>query len=293
MRDLIGYGPEGKDFFWPNKAKVAINFVINYEEGSELSPINNDVQAETSGADFPFIPKAKGQRNLSMESFYEYGSRVGLWRLLRLFDAYQVPLTFFVTGYALTLNPLLANYLARQHHDMAGHGWRWINYAHVSKKVEKEHILLCIETLEQLTRKKPKGWYTGRRSEHTRQLLLEIGGFLYDSDSYADELPYYINNHLIIPYSLDCNDFRFTTTPGFSSAQEFYIRLMNTFNYLYQEKRPAIMTVGLRPRLSGKPDRCLMLKNFLNHLVQHKDIWITRRIDIANFWLEVFPATKV
>ncbi|QEY51279.1 polysaccharide deacetylase family protein [Legionella longbeachae] len=292
MRDLVGYGPEGKDFVWPNNAKVAINFVINYEEGSELSPVNNDEQAETSGADFPFTPKAKKQRNLSMESFYEYGSRVGLWRLVRLFDAYNTPLTFFVTGHALTLNPLLAKYLTQNHHDVAGHGWRWINYANVPRNKEKEHILLCIETLEHLTKKNPKGWYTGRRSENTRELLREIGGFLYDSDSYADELPYYVDNHLIIPYSLDCNDFRFTT-PGFCSTQEFYMRLMSTFNYLYQEKRPAIMTVGLHPRLSGKPDRCLMIKKFLNHLAQHKDIWITRRIDIAQFWLKKFPFTKM
>ncbi|KTC83495.1 polysaccharide deacetylase family protein [Legionella cincinnatiensis] len=292
MRDLVGYGPEGKEFFWPNKAKVAINFVINYEEGSELSPVNHDGQAETSGADFPFLPKAKGQRNLSMESFYEYGSRVGVWRLLRLFDAYQIQLTFFVTGHALTLNPLLANYLAQHHHEVAGHGWRWLNYANVPRKEEKEHILLCLETLKKLTGQRPKGWYTGRRSENTRELLLEIGGFLYDSDSYADELPYYVDHHLIIPYSLDCNDFRFTTSPGFCSTQEFYDRLINTFNYLYQEKRPAIMTVGLHPRLSGKPDRCWVLRNFLNHLVKHKDIWITRRIDIANFWLEIF-STKM
>lgn len=290
MRDLVGYGPEERNFFWPNKAKVAINFVINYEEGAELTPVNNDIQAETSGADFPFTSKAKGQRNLSMESFYEYGSRVGIWRLLRLFDSYQIPLTFFITGHALTLNPLLANYLTQHHHDIAGHGWRWINYADIPRNVEKKHILLCLETLEKLTGQKPQGWYSGRRSKNTRELLLEIGSVLYDSDSYADELPYYTDNHLIVPYSLDCNDFRFTTTPGFCNVQEFHERLMNTFNYLYQEKRPTIMTVGLHPRLSGKPDRCLMLKQFLTHLVQYKDIWITRRIDIANFWLETFPS---
>lgn len=151
--------------------------MINYEEGAELSPIHGDSHAETSGADFPFIPKAKGQRNLSMESFYEYGSRVGIWRLLRLFDHYKIPLTFFVTGQALILNPLLADYLAQQSHEIAGHGWRWINYANIPRKVEKKHILLCMETLEKLTGHKPRGWYTGRRSESTRKLLLEIGGF--------------------------------------------------------------------------------------------------------------------
>ncbi|MBN9227909.1 MULTISPECIES: polysaccharide deacetylase family protein [Legionella] len=289
MRDLVGYGPEENKCSWPNKAKLAINFVINYEEGAELCPLNGDAYAETSGADFPFVPKAKGQRNLSMESFYEYGSRVGIWRLLRLFDHYKIPLTFFVAGQALILNPLFAEYLAQQDHEVAGHGWRWINYTNISRKVEKKHILLCIETLEKLTGHKPNGWYTGRRSEHTRELLLEHGGFLYDSDSYADELPYYIAEHLVIPYSLDCNDFRFSTTPGFSCAKEFYDRLINTFHYMYQEKRLAIMTIGLHPRLSGKPDRCLILKQFLDHLTQYQDIWITRRIDIAQFWRQTFP----
>ncbi|HHT0594274.1 TPA: polysaccharide deacetylase family protein [Legionella anisa] len=289
MRDLVGYGSEGKNFFWPNKAKVAINFVINYEEGAELSPIHGDSYAETSGTDFPFIPKAKGQRNLSMESFYEYGSRVGIWRLLRLFDHYKIPLTFFVTGQALILNPLFADYLAQQSHEIAGHGWRWINYANIPRRVEKKHILLCMETLEKLTGYKPRGWYTGRRSESTRKILLEIGGFLYDSDSYADELPYYSQNHLIIPYSLDCNDFSFTTTPGITNAKTFYERLMNTFHYLYQEKRLVLMTIGLHPRLSGKPERCLMLKQFLEHVTQYQDVWIARRIDIAQFWLEKSP----
>jgi len=289
MRDLVGKDPEPINFFWPNKTKIAVNFVLNYEEGSELTPVNGDLWAETSGTDFPFVPKAKGKRNLSVESFYEYGSRVGLWRLLRLFDHYQIPLTFFVTGQALMLNPLLASYLRQHTHEVAGHGWRWIDYANIPKTIEKEHMQLCIETLEQLTGQRPKGWYTGRRSEHTRELLLELGGFTYDSDSYADELPYYVDKHLIIAHSLDCNDFKFTTTPGFGSAQAFYDQLINTFDYLYQEKRPAIMTIGLHPRLSGKPDRCLMLKKFLDYLISYHDIWITKRIDIANYWIEVNP----
>ena len=158
MRDLTGYGSKEYLFCWPNQAKVAINFVVNYEEGSELTPVNGDLQAETSGADFPFSFKGEGNRNLSMESFYEYGSRAGLWRLLRLFDHYQIPLTFFATGHALALNPLLAEYLTLQHHEVAGHGWRWIDYAHIPKKIEKEHMLLCIKTLQKLTGQRPKGW---------------------------------------------------------------------------------------------------------------------------------------
>ncbi|MDR3501391.1 MAG: polysaccharide deacetylase family protein [Legionella sp.] len=289
MRDLIGYGPDGFNFYWPNNAKVAINFVINYEEGSELSPVNGDMYAEMQGMDFPFAAKDEGMRNLSAESCYEYGSRVGLWRLLRLFDLYQIPLTFFITGQALLLNPLFALYLAHNNHEVAGHGWRWIDYARVPREVEKEHIVLCIETLEKLTGQKPNGWYTGRRSENTRDLLLEIGGFTYDSDSYADDLPYYHDQHLIIPYSLDCNDFKFTTNPGFVTPQAFYEQLVASFNYLYEEKRPVIMTIGLHPRLSGKPARCQAIKQFLDYLLQYEDIWITQRINIADYWLKEFP----
>lgn len=292
MRDMIGYGPQGFDFSWPNKAKIAINFVLNYEEGAEQTPALGDPYAETGGADFPFAPKAQGQRNLSIESYYEYGSRVGLWRLLRLFDAYQIPLTFFITGQALALNPELVKYLKKHQHEIAGHGWRWINYASIPPEIEKEHIILCCETIKKLLGQKPKGWYTGRRSENTRSLLLEIGGFVYDSDSYADELPYYIDKHLVIPYSLDCNDFKLTTTPGFSSNHVFYEQLIDTFTYLYQEQRPTVMTIGLHPRISGKPARCLLIKQFLDYLKQYEDVWITRRIDIADYWMEKFPVSS-
>lgn len=285
IRNLSGYGSEKLKFDWPNNARVAINFVINYEEGAELSPVNGDKSAEIYGSDFPFGPKQSGKRNYSMESYYEYGSRVGIWRLIRLFDQYSIPLTYFVTGSALILNPLFSNYLANTDHEIAGHGWRWLDYSKISKSTEKKHICRCIDTLKELTGKRPLGWYTGRRSEHTRDLLLEIGGFIYDSDSYADDLPYLINDHLVIPYSLDCNDFRFTISPGFTSAEDFYLQLKNTFDYLYQENRLSIMTIGLHPRISGKPARALALKQFLDYLIPFKNIWITQRIEIANYWL--------
>lgn len=285
MRDVIGYGPNPTEIEWPNQAKVAINFVINYEEGAELSPLNGDTIAEESGCDFPFSKRPLGQRNLSMESFYEYGSRVGIWRLVRLFDRHQIPLTFFITGYALIMNPHLAKYLETSSHELAGHGWRWINYANESLEDEKKDIIRCIETIQQLTGKKIEGWYTGRRSSHTRDLLLQLGGFTYDSDSYADELPYKLGNHLIIPYSLDCNDFRFTTAPGFNTSADFFLQLKNTFDYLYQEQRAAIMTIGLHPRLSGQPSRSHALNRFITYLKQFDNVWITRRIDIANYWL--------
>jgi allantoinase len=285
MRDLIGYGPTQPSFDWPNQAKVAINFVINYEEGAELSPVNGDLKAEEYGCDFPFSKKLEGQRNYSIESFYEYGSRVGIWRLLRLFDHHQIPLTFFITGYALILNPPFTKYLEGSTHEVAGHGWRWINYANISEPAEKKDIIRCVDTIEQLTGKRPKGWYTGRRSAQTRDLLLHIAGFIYDSDSYADELPFKLDNHLVIPYSLDCNDFRFTTSPGFNTSNDFYLQLKNTFDYLYQENRLTVMTIGLHPRLSGQPSRSNALNQFLTYLSQFKNIWITRRIDIAHYWL--------
>lgn len=284
-RDLTGYGPHFLTRDWPNRAKIAVNFVINYEEGSELSPVNGDQEAEQYGSDFPFSAKPLGMRNYSMESFYEYGSRAGIWRLIRLFDQNKIPLTFFITGYALVLNPLLSIYLAESDHEVAGHGWRWIDYAKESRKTEKQHILLCVKTLEELTGKKPVGWYTGRRSAHSRDLLIEIGGFIYDSDSYADDLPYKIDNHLIIPYSLDTNDFRFTTSPGFTGVHDFYLQLKNTFDFLYQENRLAIMTIGLHPRLSGKPGLCSAVKQFLDYLLLFPDIWIAKRIEIAQHWL--------
>ena len=285
QRDMVGYGKNTPPIIWPKKARVAINFVINYEEGAELTPINHDASSEIYGGEFPLQKKPRGMRDLSMESLFEYGSRAGLWRLIRLFDEEHIPLTFFLTGYALGLNTELCDYLLTSHHEIAGHGWRWIDYAAMSPQKEEEHIRMCVNTLTCLTGKKPEGWYTGRRSEHTRDLLLKIGGFIYDSDSYADDLPYFEANHLIIPYTLDCNDFRFSTAPGFSIADDFFKHLKNTFDYLYQENKPSMMSIGLHARISGRAGRCIAIKQFIDHIKQYPDIWITRRIDIANYWI--------
>ncbi len=285
MRDLVGYGHKGAGIQWPEHAKIAVNFVINYEEGAELTPVNGDPTAEGYGGEFPLTPKPTGMRHFSMESLFEYGSRTGLWRLLRLFDAYHIPLTFFITGFALTLNQEFCDYLRASDHEIAGHGWRWIDYAEVPPEVEKIHIQESIHTLKKLTGKTPLGWYTGRRSEHTRDLLIEVGGFLYDSDSYADDTPFFIDKHLIIPYSLDCNDFRFSTSPGFSCPDHFFNHLKNTFDFLYQENRSNMMTIGLHPRFSGHPGRCMAVKQFLDYLTGFKQVWLTRRIDIATFWI--------
>ncbi|WED42446.1 polysaccharide deacetylase family protein [Legionella cardiaca] len=292
-RQMVGYGQNVPVVCWPNQAKLAVNFVINYEEGAELTPVNHDKFSEIYGGEFPLVSKPEGMRNLSMESLFEYGSRVGLWRVIRLFNIENVPLTFFITGLALTLNPELSHYLKTSDHDVAGHGWRWIDYAKISKNEEKRHILRCCKTIRELTGKTIQGWYTGRRSENTRELLREIGGFLYDSDSYADDLPYFEANHLIIPYNLDCNDFRFSTSPGFAKGEDFFIHLKNTFDYLYAEKQAAIMTIGLHPRISGRPGRCMAIKQFITYLKQFPDVWIARRLDIANYWLQLRQEGKV
>ncbi|ETO94149.1 polysaccharide deacetylase family protein [Legionella oakridgensis] len=284
-RDIVGYGRHVIPVQWPNKARLALNFVVNYEEGAELSPVNGDQYAETYGGEFTLAAKPQGMRNLSMESLFEYGSRTGIWRLMRLFDQNNIPVTFFITGYALTLNPVFCDYLRETNHEIAGHGWRWIDYATIPKEEERKHIQNCIQTIQKLTGKDVNGWYSGRRSEHTRQLLREIGGFIYDSDSYSDDLPYFEHDHLIIPYTLDCNDFRFTTSPGFSMANDFLTHLKYAFTYLYEEKRPALMTIGLHSRISGHPGRCMAIKHFIEFIKTFSNVWIARRIDIAHHWL--------
>ena len=284
-RDLKGYGQNRPIPHWPNNARVVVNFVINYEEGAEKTPLNGDMEAEIYGADFPFTPKPPGERNLSIESMFEFGSRVGFWRLTKLFDKYKIPLTFFVTGHALTLNDDVCEYLKTSNHEIAGHGWRWFDYSLQTKEDERVHLSKTIATIKQQTGQSIKGWYTGRRSMHTRALLIESGQFLYDSDSYADDLPYFEDNHLIIPYNLDCNDFRYTTNPGFQTPKEFLNYLKDAFNFLYQEKQGALMTVGLHPRLSGHAAKALAIQQFIQQIKTIPDIWIARRIDIAHHWL--------
>lgn len=291
-RNLIGYAGHAPIPCWPEGARIAINFVVNYEEGAELTPLNGDTQAEAYGGEFPMPPRPQGQRHLSMESLFEYGSRTGIWRLLRLFEQKAIPLTCFATGFALQLNPELCQYLRFSGYDIAGHGWRWIDYALMPKEEEKKHILQCVNTIEQLTGQRPQGWYTGRRSENTRPLLREIGGFLYDSDSYADDLPYTEEGHLIIPYTLICNDFRYTTNPGFPNGDAFYLALKNTLDYLYEDNRPALMTIGLHARISGHPGRCLAVRRFIDYLSRFPDVWIARRVDIARYWLSETKASS-
>ncbi len=283
-RDMVGYGASGPHVSWPGGARIAISFVVNYEEGAERSPLYGDVIAETYG-EFQLTEKVAGMRSLSMESLFEYGSRAGIWRLVRLFDAHAIPLTFFVTGFALTQNQAFADYLCASAHEVAGHGFRWIDYATLSKEEEKQHIQQCVEVLTTQTGQRPVGWYTGRRSVHTRALLLELGGFLYDSDSYADDYPYFEGQHLILPYSLVTNDFRFQTIPGLNTPDEFFQQLKHAFDCLYQENRGAMMSIGLHARITGQPARALALKQFIQYIQTMPDVWVARRKDIAAHWL--------
>lgn len=294
-RDLAGYGASPPHPAWPQEARIAINFVLNFEEGGEQSPVLGDQFAESYGGEFLPNPKPAGMRDFSMESIFEYGSRAGFWRIAKLFDAQNIPLTIFATGKALQLNPDVADYLKSGMHEVAGHGWRWIDYAEIPIEVEREHIKKTISIIESQTGSRPIGWYTGRRSENTRDLLCEIGGFKYDSESYADDLPYYVevnqNQHLVIPYTLDTNDFRFVTNPGFSSSEDFFIHLRDSFDFLYEEghSSPKMMNIGLHCRITGRPARAQALSKFLEHIAQYEAVWICRRDEIALHWLDIHP----
>jgi len=293
-RDLVGYGASPPHLEWPGGARLALNFVLNYEEGAERTPLDGDEVAETYGAEFPLAAKPPGVRSLSMESLFEYGSRAGVWRILRLFEENELPLTVFATGLALQRNLELARHLAAKDHEVCGHGWRWIDYASVPRDEERQDILRTIEVIEAQIGRRPVGWYTGRRSAHTRELLLDIGGFLYDSESYADDLPYFVQTsgqrHLVIPYTLDCNDFRFCTSPGFSCSRDFLHHLQDAFDTLYSEgaSAPRMMTVALHGRISGRPARAAVLARFIDHVRRHDHVWLCRREDIARHMLRKF-----
>lgn len=286
-RDMQGYGREGGQIALPESARMVVNFIINYEEGAENSPIYGDQYAEFYGGEFNLTPKPAGVRNLSMESLFEYGIRAGIWRLIRLFEKHQIPLTFFATGFALTQNRAFVDYLRNSNHEVAGHGLRWIDYTEMPKHEEKKHMKQCIDIFSEQLGRLPVGWYTGRRSANTRAILLELGGFAYDSDSYADDYPYFERKHLIIPYSLVTNDFRYITTPGFSGPDDFFQQLKQAFDYLYQENRGAVMSIGLHARFSGQPARAGALERFIQYIKVFPKVWIARRMDIASHWISL------
>ena len=302
-RDLIGYGGRPPHPRWPGGARVAVQFVLNYEEGGENSVLHGDAASETflseiiGAAAFPM-------RHLSMESIYEYGSRAGVWRLLRLFRERRMPITIFGVAMALARNPRVVDAMLADGHEIASHGWRWISYQHFDAAAEREHLERAVDTIRTLTGAAPLGWYTGRDSPHTRRLVVEHGGFLYDADSYADDLPYWVEvvtdtgarAHLVVPYTLDTNDMRFATPQGFNSGEQFYAYLKDAFDVLYAEGNPRgldapkMLSIGLHCRIAGRPGRIAALARFLDHVARHDDVWIARRVDIARHWQAVHPA---
>jgi len=290
-RDLVGYGSKGKKISWPNNAKLALQIVLNYEEGGENTPLNGDKYSETFLSEIIGAKAIKG-RHISMESIYEYGSRSGFWRLDKLFKEKKIPITIFGVGLALKQNPDVCDAIKNGDYEIAAHGYRWIDYQDIKKSVEKKDMQLAIKTIKDIFGSRPLGWYTGRCSPNTRDLVFDDGGFLYDSDSYSDDLPYWEyrgkKKQLIVPYTLDNNDMRFATNQGFNTGDHFYNYLKDSFDALYEEGKtsPKMMSVGLHCRLIGRPGRIQSLKKFLDYVLQFDDIWICKRIDIAKHWIK-------
>ncbi len=290
-RDLVGYGRTPPDPAWPGGAHVAVQFVINYEEGGENCILHGDSHSEAFLSEIVGAQPWPRQRHMNMESIYEYGARAGFWRLWRLFTARSIPVTVYGVATALARNPDAVAAMKEVDWEIASHGLKWIEYKDFSLEDERRHMQEAIRIHEEVTGSRPLGWYTGRSSEHTRTLVMEEGGFLYDSDSYADDLPYWLDGprgpHLVIPYTLDANDMRFATAQGFNSGDQFFTYLKDTFDTLYREGAdgaPKMMSVGLHCRLAGRPGRAAALARFLDYVASHEKVWLTRRIDIAWHW---------
>ena len=294
-RDLVGYGARPPHADWPGGARVALQFVLNYEEGGERSVLHGDRESETFLSEIVGARAFEGARHMSMESLYEYGSRAGVWRLLRLFRDRKLPLTVFAVAMALERNGEAAAAFVEDGHEVASHGWRWIDYHGMDEAEERDHIARAVKAIEQVTGSRPLGWYTGRTSENTRRLVAEHGGFLYDADSYADDLPYWEEAagkpQLIVPYTLDTNDMRFATAQGFNSGEQFFAYLRDAFDVLYAEgeSAPKMLSIGLHCRLAGRPARLASLARFLDHVQKHDRVWICRRVEIARHWIARHP----
>jgi putative urate catabolism protein len=294
-RDYRGYGENPPHPCWPGDARVAVQVVLNYEEGGENCTLNGDSGSEVFLSEIIGAAKFENARHMSMESIYEYGSRAGVWRLLRLFKQYQIPVTVFAIAMALEKYPELAKAFLHEGHEICSHGYRWINYHGVDEETEREHMHKAIEIIKRLTGERPLGWYTGRTSENTRRLVTEEGGFLYDADDYSDDLPFWSTlggrPQLIVPYTLDTNDMRFATAQGFNTGEQFFTYLKDAFDALYAEgaTAPKMMSVGLHCRLAGRPGRIAGLEKFFKYIRQHEKVWICRRIDIARHWHQHHP----
>jgi allantoinase len=306
-RDLVGYGRNPPHAQWPGEARVALQFVLNYEEGAENSVLHGDPASETFLSEI-IGAQAFPMRHMSMESLYEYGSRAGLWRLLRMFEARGLPLTVFGVAMALQRNPEAVAAFRELGHEIACHGLRWISYQNMDEATERAHMREAVDVMRELTGEAPLGWYTGRDSPNTRRLVVEHGGFAYDADHYGDDLPFWQNvaftgsdgapaerPHLVVPYTLDTNDMRFAAMQGFNSGTQFFDYLKDAFDLLYAEgdpnglNRPKMLSIGLHCRLAGRPARAASLARFLDYVLGHKHVWITRRIDIANHWRATHP----
>ena len=293
-RDMVGYGSKRLEVKWPNNARIALQIVLNYEEGAENCIINGDKHSEVFLSEIIGAQPVKG-RHINMESLYEYGSRSGFWRLHKLFQEKKIPITIFGVGMALEKNPEICKAIKNANYEVASHGWRWIDYQSVKKSEEKKHMKLAIKKIKEIFGERPLGWYTGRCSPNTRDLVFEEGGFLYDSDSYSDDLPYWEirkkKKQLIIPYTLDNNDMRFVANQGFNTGDHFFTYLKDSFDALYEEGKtnPKMMSVGLHCRLVGRPGRIQSLKRFLEYVLSYEDVWICKRIDLAKHWIKNYP----
>ncbi|MEJ8575000.1 allantoinase PuuE [Microbaculum marinum] len=289
-RDMVGYGREVPDADWPAGARIAVQFVINYEEGGENCILHGDAASEAFLSETVGAEPWPGMRHMNMESVYEYGSRAGFWRLWRLFASRGVPVTVYGVAMALQRNPEAVAAMLEADWEIASHGYRWIEYRDFEEAEERRHLQEAIRIHTETTGSRPLGWYLGRCSQNTRRLVMEDGGFLYDSDSYADDLPYWVDGpkgpHLVIPYTLDANDMRFATPQGFNSGDQFHAYLRDSFDVLYAEgaDRPRMMSIGLHCRLAGRPGRAAALARFLDYVLEHEDAWVCRRIDIARHW---------
>ena len=298
-RDLRGYGANPPHAQWPGNARVAVQFVLNYEEGGENCVLHGDPGSEQFLSEM-FNPAAFPARHLSMESIYEYGSRVGVWRILREFERRGLPLTVFGVGMALERSPEVAAAFVELGHEIACHGWRWISYQAMDEATERAHLQAALESFQRVLGQRPAGWYTGRDSPATRRLVVDAGGFEYDSDYYGDDLPFWLQvrktdgslaPHLVVPYTLDANDMRFALPQGYSHGDEFFQYLRDAFDVHYAEgdERPTMMSIGMHCRLLGRPGRMRALQRFLDHVQRHERVWITRRVDIARHWKQVHP----
>ena len=305
-RDLAGYGRTPPHAQWPNGARIAVQFVLNHEEGGENNVLHGDAASETFLSEI-IGAQAFPMRHMSMESLFEYGSRAGLWRVLRAFEARRLPLTVFAVATALQRYPEAAAAYKELGHEVAGHGLKWISYQMVDEATERAHLHEAVASLQELTGTPLLGWYTGRDSPNTRRLVVEHGGFVYDADSYADDLPYWTRveladgsnaPHLVVPYTLDSNDMRFAAMQGFNSGTQFFDYLRDAFDVLYREgdpnglNRPKMLSIGLHARLIGRPGRIASLERFLDYILDHDRVWVCRRIDVARHWMDRFPAEQ-